>query len=69
MGRTLGANIFSHLLSNRTPSLDVKENFKEELEFVVNSLKSHSYVAIGEIGIDLYWDKTYLKQQVIASVN
>jgi len=43
--------------------VDVKENFKEELEFVVNSLKSHSYVAIGEIGIDLYWDKTYLKQQ------
>ena len=42
---------------------NVKENYKEELEFVVNSLKSHSYVAIGEIGIDLYWDKTYLKQQ------
>ena len=43
--------------------VNVKENYKEELEFVVNSLKSHSYVAIGEIGIDLYWDKTYLKQQ------
>ena len=43
--------------------VDVKENYKVELEFVVNSLKSHSYVAIGEIGIDLYWDKTYLKQQ------
>jgi len=51
-----------YLMSGLHPT-NVKENFKEELEFVVNSLKSHSYVAIGEIGIDLYWDKTYLKQQ------
>ena len=51
-----------YLMSGLHPT-DVKENFKQELEFVVNSLKSHSYVAIGEIGIDLYWDKTYLKQQ------
>ncbi|MDA7779424.1 TatD family hydrolase [Flavobacteriaceae bacterium] len=51
-----------YLMSGHHPT-DVKENYKEELEFVVNSLKSHSYVAIGEIGIDLYWDKTYLKQQ------
>ena len=51
-----------YLMSGLHP-VDVKENFKKELEFVVNSLKSHSYVAIGEIGIDLYWDKTYLKQQ------
>ena len=50
------------LMSGLHPT-NVKENYKEELEFVVNSLKSHSYVAIGEIGIDLYWDKTYLKQQ------
>ena len=51
-----------YLMSGLHP-VNVKENYKEELEFVVNSLKSHSYVAIGEIGIDLYWDKTYLKQQ------
>ena len=51
-----------YLMSGLHP-VDVKENYKEELEFVVNSLKSHSYVAIGEIGIDLHWDKTYLKQQ------
>lgn len=51
-----------YLMSGLHPT-NVKENFNEELEFVVNSLKSHSYVAIGEIGIDLYWDKTYLKQQ------
>ena len=51
-----------YLMSGLHPT-DVKENYKEELEFVVNSLKSHSYVAVGEIGIDLYWDKSLLKQQ------
>ena len=51
-----------YLMSGLHP-VDVKENYKEELGFVVNSLKSHSYVAIGEIGIDLYWDKTFLIEQ------
>ena len=51
-----------YLMSGLHPT-DVKENFKQELEFVVNSLKSHSYVAIGEIGIDLYWDKSFLIEQ------
>ncbi|MDC1064724.1 TatD family hydrolase [Flavobacteriaceae bacterium] len=51
-----------YLMSGLHPT-DVKEDFKDELEFVVNSLKTHDYVAIGEIGIDLYWDKTYLNDQ------
>ena len=42
---------------------DVKEDYKDELEFVVNALKKHDYVAIGEIGIDLYWDKSFLIEQ------
>ena len=42
---------------------DVKEDFKDELEFVVNSLKTYDYIAIGEIGIDLYWDKSFLNEQ------
>ena len=29
----------------------------------MKSLETHNYVGIGEIGIDLYWDKTFLKQQ------
>ena len=51
-----------YLMSGLHP-VDVKENYNEELEFVVNSLKGHDYVAIGEIGIDLHWDKSFLKQQ------
>ena len=50
------------LMSGLHPT-DVKENYKDELNFVVKSLKHHDYVAIGEIGIDLYWDKTFLKEQ------
>tara|TARA_B100000575_G_scaffold292708_1_gene301843 strand:- start:67 stop:834 length:768 start_codon:yes stop_codon:yes gene_type:complete len=53
-------NIF--LMSGLHP-VYVKENYKEELEKVSLSLKNHKFIAIGEIGIDLYWDKTFLKQQ------
>ena len=62
-----------HKLKNRYPEniylmtglhpTDVKENYKEELDFITKTLKNHNYVAIGEIGIDLYWDKSFLKQQ------
>jgi TatD DNase family protein len=41
----------------------VKENFEEELAHVCDLLKKHTYYAIGEIGIDLYWDKSTLKLQ------
>lgn len=41
----------------------VKENFEKELRHVEESVKKHQYYAIGEIGIDLYWDKTFLKEQ------
>ena len=41
----------------------VKENYKEELEHVELMLSKRHFYAVGEIGIDLYWDKTYLNAQ------
>ena len=41
----------------------VKENVTEELAHVKEMLNKRDFCAIGEIGIDLYWDKTFLKQQ------
>ena len=41
----------------------VKENYLEELAHVEKQLHSKKFYAVGEIGIDLFWDKTFLKQQ------
>jgi TatD DNase family protein len=42
---------------------DVKENYVEELESIRKSLETHKVHAIGEIGLDLYWDKSTLEIQ------
>ncbi len=47
----------------------VKENYKEELAHVEQLFSERSFYAVGEIGIDLYWDKTFLKQQQKAFVH
>ena len=44
----------------------VKENYLEELAHVEAQLGKHKFYAIGEIGIDLYWDKTTLDIQKTA---
>ena len=44
----------------------VKENYQEELTLVKSELDRRKWIAIGEIGIDLYWDKTSLNEQIIA---
>ena len=41
----------------------VKENFREELEIVKNQLAARKFYAVGETGIDLYWDKSTLDIQ------
>lgn len=41
----------------------VKENVAEELKHVEQMLDQHPYTAVGEIGIDLYWDKSTLAEQ------
>jgi TatD DNase family protein len=41
----------------------VKDNYLEELQLVETELSKREFYAVGEIGIDLYWDKTHLPQQ------
>jgi len=41
----------------------VKENWKEELYLIEEEMSKNKYYGIGEIGIDLYWDKTFIKEQ------
>ena len=41
----------------------VKENYLEELNLVKEWLEKREFCAIGEIGMDLYWDKSFLTQQ------
>ena len=44
----------------------VKENYKDELEIVETWLNKRKFVAIGEIGLDFYWDKTFTAEQYTA---
>jgi len=44
----------------------VKENWEEELAAIEQAVHQHKIYAIGEIGIDLYWDKTHLTEQILA---
>ncbi len=41
----------------------VKENYLDELEIIREHALKGGFIAIGEIGIDLYWDKTFFPQQ------
>lgn len=42
---------------------DVKDNFEEELSIINKEIAQRKIYAIGEIGIDLYWDKSTLSKQ------
>lgn len=55
-----------HLMMGLHPTYVKPETFEEELAHVKEWLDKRSFSAVGEIGIDLYWDKTTLPQQQIA---
>ncbi len=44
----------------------VKEDYLEQLDNLEKIFIEHKFIAVGEIGIDLYWDKTHLKEQTEA---
>ena len=60
---------YSHLFSAMIglhPGSIKPEDWKQELEIVNNYLNQRKFCAIGEIGIDLYWDKSTLDIQIKA---
>jgi TatD DNase family protein len=46
----------------------VKKTYKQELKTVEDALDARDFIAIGEIGIDLYWDKTFFREQTEAFI-
>lgn len=44
----------------------VNKDYKAELDKLFNNIETSGYIGVGEIGIDLYWDKTYFNEQVKA---
>ncbi|MGC1392026.1 MAG: TatD family hydrolase [Bacteroidales bacterium] len=44
----------------------VREDYLSQLDSLETLVTKHKFVAVGEIGIDLYWDKTFLKEQLIS---
>lgn len=41
----------------------IDEDWLSQLEIIKQQFSKRSYIAIGEIGLDLYWDRTYEKEQ------
>ncbi|GAB3751456.1 TatD family hydrolase [Spirosoma pomorum] len=44
----------------------VNDTFEDELAIVEEYLNKNSFLAVGEIGLDFYWDMTYVDQQFVA---
>lgn len=44
----------------------IKADYQQELEVAKSHLQKRNYLAIGEVGVDLYWDKTFKNEQMLA---
>jgi TatD DNase family protein len=42
---------------------DVKENYKEVLQKIFDCFSPHIFIGVGEVGMALYWDKTFINEQ------
>ena len=42
---------------------DVKADYKDVLQQIFDRYPLHKYIGVGEIGMDLYWDKTFVEEQ------
>jgi len=42
----------------------VKEDYRDQLEYLEKIWSENKFIAIGEIGIDLYWDRTFVNEQM-----
>lgn len=58
-------NGYCHSMIGIHPT-DINEDYEQMMQTVDEWAAKHDFCAIGEIGIDLYWDKTFLEQQKIA---
>ncbi|MDL2222964.1 TatD family hydrolase [Bacteroidales bacterium OttesenSCG-928-M11] len=45
---------------------DIKTNYKEDLALIYSQFEKKKQIAVGEIGIDLYWDQTFINEQIDA---
>ena len=44
----------------------VNDNYRQELNIIKEWLDQRPFAAVGEIGLDYYWDKTFIEQQKLA---
>ena len=42
----------------------VKEDYLDQLDMLDELWSKHKFIAVGEIGMDLYWDKTFIREQI-----